>query len=913
MLRPPPIPGYTVGPCLGDGATATVFEGRHDITGRDVAMKMVPLHTPRTKQALDSEVLAMARLNHPHVLVLHDAGTVEDASGQEVAWLAMERASGGTYEGWRPASWSEVLPVFEAVTAGLAHAHARGVVHRDLKPANLLRAIEGDERPGPKLADFGLTVVRDHEAAHARGGTPRYMPPEQVQTDRGRVGPWSDLYALGSTLWEWVTGAPPFSGPPAMVMHRQLHSEPPPFRPRFPVPEGLEAMLRQMLAKRPGDRPLSVGALRRALSQERGTAHERLSSIPSNSSSLRSPGLGLALMPLRSPHTVGRRVEGALLTTALQQVLDTGRPEVRLLQGVPGVGRRHVLRWLAESAAEAGLVEVVWNPSDLAEVRALATACPVVIAFETLDAAVEELLASVVFMGLPLLALAPCERRADWPDLLEIAHVDAIDVDPLPDHAIRQLLHVELGVTEDLALRMAPSCHGLPGVARAWLRSLAVSGALVAARGGFDGSATLRAPPQGPVHADLERLLAHTDSPTLAALRAAACCGAKVPRRWWERVAGAIGASPDEADLTEWMGLELVRRERNGDLLFRSEPARDALRSTCTPDQYLAIADALVVLGEDPRARWVRGTLLVDAGRADLARPLLLAQYDVADLALEDRNRRAVEQLRPHMANATVEERVRFQLMDMRTTLNLASSRAALPLADRLRRTLHHLEGGEVSPELRLHALEIVALVYAFEDQSLKASQVLDVLPETPRVLRARGLTLEAMGRPEEAIACLERAFAQETHPQRQARILNGLGSAHGRRGRHGLAAACFADAAAGLDPELRHVPLGNLASALLLDGRHDEALRAARQAYISVAHHGARRVAVSCITFALAAALTDDPELDALQVQALYSLQRWGMSDLELLLDTLRAARPQRAAGRAFLDAVVRHAEAAS
>ncbi len=88
------------------------------------------------------------------------------------------------------------------------------------------------------------------------------------------------------------------------------------------------------------------------------------------------------------------------------------------------------------------------------------------------------------------------------------------------------------------------------------------------------------------------------------------------------------------------------------------------------------------------------------------------------------------------------------------------------------------------------------------------------------------------------------------------------------------------------------------------------QTLRAASQAYVSVVHHGARRVAFSCITLALAAAITDDPELDALQVQALHHLQRWGMSDLEFLLDPLRAARPERAAGRAVLDTVVRHAE---
>jgi tetratricopeptide (TPR) repeat protein len=724
------------------------------------------------------------------------------------------------------------------------------------------------------------------------------------------VGAWSDLYALGCTLWEWTTGAPPFSGPPTLVMHRQLHSDAPPYRPRFDVPAGLEATLRQLMAKRPGDRPASVGALRRAFGRGHGDVHERLSSIPSNSSSLRSPGLGLDLVALRTPHVVGRHAERTLLTAALQEVVDTRRPAVRLLQGDPGVGRRHLLRWLAESAAEAGLVEVVWNPVDLAEVRARAAHGPVVVAFEVLDARIEELLASVAFCALPVLALAPCEQRSAWEELLLVPRVEVIDVDPLPDAAIRQLLHVELGVTEALALRMTPSCGGLPGTARAWLQGLAAEGELVATQNGFEGPVRLGAPPSGPVPVDLDHLVATTDAATLAALQAAACWGPRVSAASWQRLASALGADPDRADLAEWMRLELVRRPRTGALHFRSERARAHLQATCTPEQLLAMADAAGSLGDAPNVRWVRGMLMLDGGRPDLARPLLLQPDEIADLAHEEHNQRAIERLRPHMADATIEERVRFQLMDMRTTLNLASSTAAVPLADRLRRTLQNLPRGAVAPELALQALEIVALVYVFEEQTLKATQVLDTLPETPRVLRARGLSLEALGRAEEAIACLEKAYTLETHPQRRARILNGLGGAHGRLGHHTLSIDCFTEAAATIDPQLRHVPLGNLATALLLDGRPREAFRAAQDAYASVVHHGARRVAVSCITYAIAAALSDRPELDAVQRQALYSLQRWGMSDIDLQLDLLRAARPTRPEGQAFLDAVLRTVE---
>jgi serine/threonine protein kinase len=83
--------------------------------------------------------------------------------------MALERASGGSLLGWAPRAWDEVVDLLDPLLAGLAHAHAHGVLHRDLKPANLLIATASDPRPGLKIADFGLTSVRGVGTVFRRG------------------------------------------------------------------------------------------------------------------------------------------------------------------------------------------------------------------------------------------------------------------------------------------------------------------------------------------------------------------------------------------------------------------------------------------------------------------------------------------------------------------------------------------------------------------------------------------------------------------------------------------------------------------------------------------------------------------------------------------------------------------------
>ena len=158
---------------IGRGGMAEVWAARHVETGTPVAIKVLTSERARDAmfvRALRDEVRAVAGLDHPHIVTVHDHGVVplgaaEESDGALTAgspYLVMELASGGTLAGPpSPDSYSELRAILTTLLGALAHAHARGLVHRDIKPANVLRCVEGDVRPGLKLADFG--VARAHE------------------------------------------------------------------------------------------------------------------------------------------------------------------------------------------------------------------------------------------------------------------------------------------------------------------------------------------------------------------------------------------------------------------------------------------------------------------------------------------------------------------------------------------------------------------------------------------------------------------------------------------------------------------------------------------------------------------------------------------------------------------------------
>ncbi len=205
------IEGYRLLERLGSGAMGSVYKAHHSKLDIPVALKVLrpSLASSRTQiERLRREAQLAARLNHVNVVRSLDVG---ESNGFH--YLAMEFVEGRTARdllGKGPLPEKDALGIVRQVAAGLAHAHAQGVVHRDVKPGNILITGEGTA----KLADFGLArgqAPSDLTLEQASIGTPQYVAPEQMRRGSDAT-PRSDLFSLGSTLYHMLTGRPPFDG-----------------------------------------------------------------------------------------------------------------------------------------------------------------------------------------------------------------------------------------------------------------------------------------------------------------------------------------------------------------------------------------------------------------------------------------------------------------------------------------------------------------------------------------------------------------------------------------------------------------------------------------------------------------------------------------------------------------------------
>ena len=271
---------YVVLERLGAGAMGVVVAAFDPDLDRKVAIKL--LHPQLGGAEADArgrllrEAQALASLSHPNVVAIFDVGT----RGGEV-WLAMELVTGVTLRAWlgeRRRPLAEVLAVMQAVGAGLAAAHAAGLVHRDVKPDNVMIGADGRV----KVMDFGLARARearegpraaaaiDVTLAGSLVGTPAYMAPEQLR--RVQAGAPADVFAFCVMVWEAVHGARPFAGDTfdalaANVVQGRIAAP-----PRSEAPRWLDAVLRRGLAVDPALRFPHMDALLAALARGRARA-----------------------------------------------------------------------------------------------------------------------------------------------------------------------------------------------------------------------------------------------------------------------------------------------------------------------------------------------------------------------------------------------------------------------------------------------------------------------------------------------------------------------------------------------------------------------------------------------------------------------------------------------------------------
>jgi serine/threonine protein kinase len=279
VSRPGRFGDYDLLEVIARGGMGTVWRARQLSLGRLVALKLLraaEFASPEDVERFRSEAAAVASLQHPHIVALHDFG---EHDGQP--WCSMDFIEGQTLAQLvrdQPLAPTPAAELLKTIAEAIAYAHSRGILHRDIKPSNILLDREGR----PHITDFGLAKrfgvpasagTEEGEPAKAGTpsdltltgqllGTPNYAPPEQLAVHRGTLGPPSDVYALGGVLYEMLTGRPPFAADSIEATLLQvIDAEPkPPRLLNLTVPVDLETICLKCLEKTP--------ALRYATAQE---------------------------------------------------------------------------------------------------------------------------------------------------------------------------------------------------------------------------------------------------------------------------------------------------------------------------------------------------------------------------------------------------------------------------------------------------------------------------------------------------------------------------------------------------------------------------------------------------------------------------------------------------------------------
>jgi WD40 repeat protein len=260
---------------LGHGGGGIVFLAFDPELRREVALK-VPYPTillsPEIRRRFVLEGRAAASLDHPHLVPVHEAG---EANG--VCFLVAAYCRGGSLSEWlaarkTPVPARQVAELLALVADAVQYVHEHGIYHRDIKPGNILLDPRTNPPGGelafvPRLTDFGLAKLHASQSAATRSGallgTVSYMAPEQVEGRLHDIGPPTDVYGLGTVLYELLVGRPPFRGASdAQTLSQVVADEPtPPRRVRRDVPPDLETICLKCLAKEPARRYASAAEL----------------------------------------------------------------------------------------------------------------------------------------------------------------------------------------------------------------------------------------------------------------------------------------------------------------------------------------------------------------------------------------------------------------------------------------------------------------------------------------------------------------------------------------------------------------------------------------------------------------------------------------------------------------------------
>jgi eukaryotic-like serine/threonine-protein kinase len=254
---------YQIEDVLGEGGMATVYRATHRIVSRPCAVKIMS-HSYAGNEVIRErfrrEAKAAQKLAHPNIIEIFDQGETSDGA----LYLVMELLDGETLADLLDhgkVTIERALPILIQMARALARAHDLEVIHRDLKPENIYLARNSDDGDLVKLLDFGIARSMQDTRLTGAGevfGTPQYMAPERITSIE--AGPSADLYALGIITYEMLTGRLPFNASDVATWFiKHMKEAPPPPRTHEPsLPQPLNDLVLELLAKDPKDRPVDA-------------------------------------------------------------------------------------------------------------------------------------------------------------------------------------------------------------------------------------------------------------------------------------------------------------------------------------------------------------------------------------------------------------------------------------------------------------------------------------------------------------------------------------------------------------------------------------------------------------------------------------------------------------------------------
>ncbi|MFI5187366.1 MAG: serine/threonine protein kinase, partial [Chitinophagales bacterium] len=260
------IQNYEITAHLGEGGMGTVYRASDSILNRDVALKM--LHTPLLQQPLflerfKKEARVLAQLLHPNIAVIYNM--IEQDNNH---FMVMEYVEGKNLDAllkqYKTLSYKIVVPVIIQALEGLGHAHRKGIYHRDIKPSNLILKSDGTV----KLMDFGIAMVAGEQRltqVNRVVGTVEYIAPEIIQGKEPSMS--TDLYSMGVTMYELLTGKLPFEGNSDFNLMQDILKKRPLDVDKLnaSVPKVLSNIVMKTLEKKPSDRFADARELQQAL------------------------------------------------------------------------------------------------------------------------------------------------------------------------------------------------------------------------------------------------------------------------------------------------------------------------------------------------------------------------------------------------------------------------------------------------------------------------------------------------------------------------------------------------------------------------------------------------------------------------------------------------------------------------